>query len=183
MAPPKYRSTGLLWRANSGRAMGEVRLAHASSYSALCIADIADNPLASLQAASSNYRIALEPRAGQKVLSLRTVAGRDEKTTAALCADAHEFIPRAGVRCRAHQRKELECLCRYITPAIVNERQLWRKSTVSNGSGGASRGARKQTFAIPETGPSSSDQVAAITHKVTESRAGLDRPKAPAVSL
>jgi len=39
------------------------------------------------------------------------------------------------VRSGAHQRKELERLCRYITrPAIANERQLWRKSTVSNGS-------------------------------------------------
>ena len=54
------------------------------------MADIdADNPLASLQAASCTYRIALGPRAGQKVLSLRTVPGRDEKTTAGLCADAH----------------------------------------------------------------------------------------------
>ena len=43
--------------------------------------------------------------AGQKVLSLRTVAGRDEKTTGALCADAHEFSLNAGVRCGAHQRK------------------------------------------------------------------------------
>ena len=43
--------------------------------------------------------------AGQKVLSLRTLAGRDEKTTAALCADAHEFSLHAGVRCGAHQRK------------------------------------------------------------------------------
>ena len=49
----------------------------------------ADNPLASLQAASCIYRIALGPRAGQKVLSLRTVAGRDEKTTVGRCADAH----------------------------------------------------------------------------------------------
>ena len=100
------------------------------------IADIdADNPLASLQAASCTYRIALGPRAGQKVLSLRTVAGRDEKTTAALCADAHEFSLHAGVRCGAHQRKELERICRYITrPAIANERQLWRKSTVNKGS-------------------------------------------------
>jgi len=74
-------------------------------------------------------------RAGQKVLSLRTVAGRDEKTTAALCADAHEFSLHAGVRCGAHQRKELERICRYITrPAIANERQLWRKSTVNKGS-------------------------------------------------
>jgi hypothetical protein len=42
------------------------------------------------------------------------VAGRDEKTTAALCADAHGFSLHAGVRCGAHQRKELERLCRYI---------------------------------------------------------------------
>ena len=82
-----------------------------------------DNPLASLQAASCTYRIALGPRAGQKVLSLRTVPGRDKKATAGLCADAHGFSPHAGVRCGEHQRKELERLCRYITrPAIANER-------------------------------------------------------------
>ena len=49
----------------------------------------ADNPLVSLQAVSCTYRIALGPRAGQKVLSLRTVPGRDGKTAAGLCADAH----------------------------------------------------------------------------------------------
>jgi hypothetical protein len=75
----------------------------------------ADNALASLQAASCTYRIVLGPRAGQKVLNLRTVAGRDEKTTAALCANAHGFSLHAGVRCGAHQRKQLERLCRYIT--------------------------------------------------------------------
>ena len=88
------------------------------------LADIdPDNPLTPLQAASCTYRIALGPRAGQKVLSLRTVPGRDEKPTAALCADAHGFSLHAGVRCGEHQRKELERLCRYITrPAIANER-------------------------------------------------------------
>ena len=133
------------------------------------IADMdADNPLASLQAASCIYRIARGPRAGQKVLSLRTLpmhlparagstmlpstfgtrystplrgggvgdegrdamahvpwrlGGRDEKTTAALCADAHGFSLHAAVRCGAHQRQELERLCRYITLfAIANER-------------------------------------------------------------
>ena len=70
------------------------------------LADIgADSPLRSLQAASCTYRIAFGPRAGQKVLSLRTVPGRDEKTTATLCADAHGFSLHAGVRCGAHQRK------------------------------------------------------------------------------
>ena len=83
------------------------------------------NPLTPLQAASCSYRIALGPRSGQKVLSLRTVAGRDDKATAALCADAHDFSLHAGVRCGTHQSRELERLCRYITrPAITNERQL-----------------------------------------------------------
>lgn len=88
------------------------------------LADIdPDNPLTPLQAASCTYRIALGPRAGQKVLSLRTVPGRDEKATAGLCADAHGFSLHAGARCGEHQRKELERLCRYITrPAIANER-------------------------------------------------------------
>jgi hypothetical protein len=63
------------------------------------IADMdTDNPLASLQAASCTYRIALGPRAGQKVLSLRTVSGRDEKATTGLCALAHGFSLHAGLR-------------------------------------------------------------------------------------
>ena len=88
------------------------------------LADIdSDNPLRSLQAAACTYRIALGPRAGQKVLNLRTRPGRDEKTMAAQCAEAHGFSLHAAVRCGAHQRKALERLCRYITrPAIANER-------------------------------------------------------------
>ena len=82
-----------------------------------------ENPLASLQAASCTYRIALGPRAGQKVLSVRTAAGREEKPSKALCADAHGFSLHAAVRLASHQRKELERLCRYITrPALANER-------------------------------------------------------------
>ena len=83
----------------------------------------AENPLASLQAASCTYRIVLGPRAGQRVLSVRTVAGREEKPRKALCADAHGFSLHAAVRLASHQRKELERLCRYITrPALANER-------------------------------------------------------------
>ncbi len=89
------------------------------------LADIGtDNPLKPLQGASCTYRIALGPRAGQKVLSLRTVASRDEKASATgLCVEAHGFSLHAAVRIGAHQRKRLERLCRYITrPAIANER-------------------------------------------------------------
>ncbi|MBM3359334.1 MAG: hypothetical protein FJY54_16610 [Betaproteobacteria bacterium] len=89
-----------------------------------CLADIgADSPLRSLQAASCTYRIAFGPRAGQQVLSLRTVPGREEKATSGLCAEARGASLDAGVRCGARERARLERLCRYITrPAIANER-------------------------------------------------------------
>jgi Putative transposase len=58
-----------------------------------------------------------------RVLSSQTISRRGEPATPALCADAHGVSLHAAVRCGAHQRQELECLCRYITrPAIANER-------------------------------------------------------------
>ena len=84
---------------------------------------ITNGALTSLQAASCTYRIALGPRAGQKVLSLQSVASPDKSSTPDLCAKLHGFSLHAAVRWGADQRKELEQLCRYITrPAIANER-------------------------------------------------------------
>ena len=89
----------------------------------------ADHALTPLQAASCTYRIALGPRAGQKVLSLQSVPSRSAPSSKALCANAHGFSRtgdkslHAAVRCGTDQRQALEQLCRYITrPAIVNER-------------------------------------------------------------
>ena len=89
----------------------------------------ADHALTPLQAASCTYRIALGPRAGQKVLSLQSVPSRSAPSSKALCANAHGFSRtgdkslHAAVRCGADQRQALEQLCRYITrPAIANER-------------------------------------------------------------
>ena len=88
-------------------------LAEADSHSALT----------PLQAAACTYRIALGPHAGHKVLSLQTVPSRAADSTQPGCVSAHGFSLHAAVRCGAHQRKELERLCRYITrPAIANER-------------------------------------------------------------
>jgi hypothetical protein len=82
-----------------------------------------DHALTPLQAASCTYRIALGPRAGQKVLSMRSLAGTDQPPISGLCANLHGFSLHAAVRLDADQRKELERLCRYITrPAIANER-------------------------------------------------------------
>jgi len=65
----------------------------------------------------------LRPHAGQKVLSLQTVPTRVADSTQPGCVNAHGFSLPAALRCGAHQRKELERLCRYITrPAIANQR-------------------------------------------------------------
>jgi hypothetical protein len=82
-----------------------------------------DGALNTLQAASCTYRIALGPRAGQKVLSLQSLPGAARPSAPELRVNAYGFSLHAVVRWRADQRKELEQLCRYITrPAIANER-------------------------------------------------------------
>ena len=82
-----------------------------------------DRALTPLQAAACTYRIALGPRAGQKALSLQTVPSRAADSTQPGCLNAHGLSLHAAVRCGAHQRKELERLCRYVTrPALSDER-------------------------------------------------------------
>ena len=82
-----------------------------------------ESSLLPLQAASCSYRIALGPRAGQKVLSLQSVPSPDKPSSQDLCAKLHGFSLHAAVRWGADQRQQLEHLCRYITrPAIANER-------------------------------------------------------------
>ena len=76
-----------------------------------------------LQAAACTYRIAVGPRAGQKVLTLQGVMPREKEFKQALCADNNGFSLHAAVRCAADDRQALEQLCRYITrPALANER-------------------------------------------------------------
>ena len=61
--------------------------------------------LTPLQAASCTYRIALGPRAGQKVLSLRSLPSTDKPAMSGLCANAQGFSLVAGLghtrRCAA----------------------------------------------------------------------------------
>jgi len=62
-------------------------------------------------------------RTWPKVPSLRAVAGRGERITRRPCADALGVSLHAGARFGAHQRKQLEPLCRTVTrPALANER-------------------------------------------------------------
>ncbi len=96
-----------------------------------------DPALGSLQAAACTYRIALGPRAGQKVLSLQTVPSQAAPPTEQRCVNEQGFSLHAEVHCAAHQRKKLESqgqgwallgaprtqhLCRSITrPALAND--------------------------------------------------------------
>jgi hypothetical protein len=72
----------------------------------------------------SVYRIALAPRAGQKVLSVRTVAGRDETNTTVMCADAHGVAREArsasrGSLLRHHARKRSWIIAAIEAPAVI----------------------------------------------------------------
>jgi len=82
--------------------------------------------LAPLQSAACTYRIALGPRAGQKVLTLKSVPTPKTQTSpqpSKCCVNAQGFSLHAEVRCAMNQRHKLERLCRYITrPAIAHER-------------------------------------------------------------
>ncbi len=92
------------------------------------LADIESNAaLAPLQSAVCTYRIALDPRAGQKVLTLKTVATQNlEQSGQEYCANAHSFSLHAGVRCAMNQRNKLERLCRYITRPVIADERLAR---------------------------------------------------------
>jgi hypothetical protein len=78
-----------------------------------------ETALAPLQQAACR----LGPRAGQKVLSFQTVSTREPPPTPVRCVNAQGFSLHAKVCCAAHERKQLEHLCCYITrPAVATER-------------------------------------------------------------
>lgn len=80
--------------------------------------------LGPLQAAACTYRIAFGPRAVQKVFALQGAMPREQASlTRTLCAEEQGFSLHAALRCDAHQRSQLQQLCRYITrPAPSDER-------------------------------------------------------------
>ena len=74
-------------------------------------------------AGAITYRIAFDPRAGQKVLTLRGAMPREGMARELLCSDMDESSLYAAVRAEAHDRKRLEQLCCCITrPALSDAR-------------------------------------------------------------
>ena len=86
-------------------------------------------PLDQLLGHSITYRIAVGPHAGRKVFTLQTLPDCNEPFVEPVGKVAG-FSLHAGVAARAHERKKLERLCRYISRPAVSEKRL---SLLSNG--------------------------------------------------
>ena len=79
-------------------------------------------PLDDLIGHSITYRVAMGPRAGQKVLSLQTVPAREDEPRNGVAQYAG-FSLHAGIGVEAEQRGKLERLTRYVSrPPVAIER-------------------------------------------------------------
>ena len=78
---------------------------------------------------AATYRIAVGPHQGRKVFTLQTLPDCNEPFDDRVGKVAG-FSLHAGVAARAHERKKLERLCRYIARPAVSEKRL---SLLSNG--------------------------------------------------
>ena len=88
-----------------------------------------DPALAPLHAAARTYRIALGPRAGQKVLMWKDPALRlasQEVLQPQGCVSAQGFSLHADTHCGPQERQQLERLCRYITRPALGHKRLRR---------------------------------------------------------
>ncbi len=88
--------------------------------------------MSQLRGHSITYRIAVGPHAGRKVFTLQTLPASDpEDEFANSPGNVAGFSLHAGVAAKAHERKKLERLCRYISRPAVSEKRL---SLTSNGN-------------------------------------------------
>lgn len=111
---------------SSGRAR---RAAARSVENAWLAADA--GPLDDLLGHSITYRIAVGPRAGQKLFTLQLLPARppEQQDDPHGAARAGGFSLHAGVNIAPHQRPKLERLCRYVSrPPVAIERMALRAS-------------------------------------------------------
>jgi hypothetical protein len=72
---------------------------------------------------SITYRVAMGPRAGQKVFTLQAIPAEPPQEQKKGVAQAARFSLHAGVGIKADARGKLERLCRYVNrPAVAEER-------------------------------------------------------------
>jgi predicted component of type VI protein secretion system len=94
-----------------------------SSY--LELAPDAGGPMDDLLGHSITYRVAVGPRAGQKVFSLQTVPARADELRNGVAQYAG-FSLHAGISVEADQREKLERLTRYVSRPPVSVERLDR---------------------------------------------------------
>jgi len=74
---------------------------------------------------SITYRIAIGPQQGRKVFTLQTLPASDlDEQRGNTVGNVAGFSLHAGVATKAHQRKKLERLCRYIARPAISEQRL-----------------------------------------------------------
>jgi hypothetical protein len=108
-----------------GRALERRGLVERDLENAWLATDIGAGPLDDLLGHSITYRIAVGPRAGQKLFTLQTVPPRVQGPEGEPngAARAGGFSLHAGVDIAPNQREKLERLCRYVSrPPLASER-------------------------------------------------------------
>jgi len=96
-----------------------------SENSYLSTENLEDDSLSELQGHSITYRIAAGPQAGRKVFTLQTLPKQSPaEHSSSKVASVAGFSLHAGVASKAHQRKKLERLCRYISRAAVSTKRI-----------------------------------------------------------
>jgi hypothetical protein len=111
--------------ARIGRALERRGLVERDIENAWLAADAQAGPLDDLLGHSITYRIAVGPRAGQKLFTLQTVPPRLQGLEGDPngAARAGGFSLHAGVGIASNQREKLERLCRYVSrPPVASER-------------------------------------------------------------
>ncbi len=84
-----------------------------------------EDPMHALLGHSITYRIAVGPQAGREVFTLQTLpAGDQEDRSGDTVGKVAGFSLHAGVATKAHERKKLERLCRYIARPALSEKRL-----------------------------------------------------------
>jgi Transposase zinc-binding domain/Putative transposase len=113
------RATG-----RSGRALERAGLLERDvEQSYLALEAAAGSPMDDLLGHSITYRVAVGPRAGQKVFALQTVPAQGEAEARPGVAQYAGFSLHAGTAVEGEQREKLERLARYVTrPPVAVER-------------------------------------------------------------
>lgn len=91
----------------------------------LTLDGLEEDPLQDIRGHSVTYRVAVGPQKGRKVFTLQTIPPQPEPASDnARVAKLHGFSLYAGVAAKAHQRRKLVRLCRYIARPAIAEKRL-----------------------------------------------------------